>query len=73
MGVEYTAYDVRRDPDAYDRLIHRYQSRVTATVVIGEKVFRGFGRNREAIERALREAGVTGSPPGPGGGDGEGG
>ncbi|GAB6875433.1 hypothetical protein JCM13210_01590 [Thermaerobacter litoralis] len=48
---------MRQDPDAYDRLVHRYQSRVTATVVIDGQVFRGFGRNREAIQRALQGAG----------------
>lgn len=44
-----------RDAEAYDRLVNRYESRVTATVVIDGQVFRGFARNREAIEKALKE------------------
>ena len=51
---------MRKDPEAYDRLVNRYRSRVTATVVIDGKVFRGFGRNREAIERALQDQGSQG-------------
>lgn len=44
-----------RDAEAYDRLVNRYESRVTATVVIDGQVFRGFARNRDAIEKALKE------------------
>lgn len=58
---------MRKDPEAYERLVNRYQSRVTATVVIDGEVFRGFGRNREAIERAL-EGGASPEGQGAGGG-----
>ncbi|HEY8393540.1 MAG TPA: glutaredoxin domain-containing protein [Thermaerobacter sp.] len=55
MGIPFESYDVTADPEAYDRLVNRYESRVTATVVIDGRVFRGFGRNREAIARALQD------------------
>jgi glutaredoxin len=41
-GIEYEDRDVSVDADAVNDLIHKYQSRSTPTLVIGEEVMIGF-------------------------------
>lgn len=54
-GVPFVAYDVRADEKAFRRLVEELDSRVTATLVIGGEVIRGFGANRQRVEQLLAQ------------------
>lgn len=54
-GVAVDVRDVGRDPDASLDLFARAGRLGVPTVVIGDRVFDGFGVNREEIESLLRE------------------
>ena len=45
-GVEYESRDVSRDPSAVQDLVHKYGSRSTPTLVIGDEVMIGFDPER---------------------------
>ncbi|HSE04958.1 MAG TPA: glutaredoxin family protein [Methylomirabilota bacterium] len=54
-GVAVAVRDVGRDPEASLDLFARVGRLGVPTVVIGDRVFDGFGVHREAIESLLRE------------------
>ena len=54
-GVAVDVRDVGRDPDASLDLFARAGRLGVPTVVIGDRVFDGFGVHREEIESLLRE------------------
>ena len=45
-GIEYQELDVSLDQNAIEDLVHKYQSRTTPTLVIGEEVMIGFDPER---------------------------
>ena len=45
-GIEYQERDVSLDQSAIQDLVHKYQSRTTPTLVIGEEVMIGFDPER---------------------------
>ena len=45
-GIEYQERDVSLDQNAIEDLVHKYQSRTTPTLVIGEEVMIGFDPER---------------------------
>lgn len=49
----YEERDVSEDPQAVEDLIHKYQSRSTPTLVIGEEVMIGFDPDR--LEQIMAE------------------
>lgn len=54
-GVAVDVRDVGRDPEASLDLFARAGRLGVPTVVIGERVFDGFGLHREEIETLLRD------------------
>jgi glutaredoxin len=54
-GVAVDVRDVGRDPDASLDLFARAGRLGVPTIVIGDRVFGGFGVHREEIEGLLRE------------------
>ena len=54
-GVALDVRDVGRDPEASLDLFARSGRLGVPTVVIGERVFDGFGLHREEIETLLRD------------------
>jgi len=60
LGVAYEALDINDEANAAE-LRDRYGSTVTPTVVVGDKVFRGFARQRTAIMEALMAGGFIGA------------
>ena len=55
-GVAVDVRDVGRDPEASLELFTRLGRLGVPTVVIGDRVFAGFGAHREAIDAWLRDA-----------------
>jgi len=51
-NIEFEEYDVTKDKDARRRLVHKYHSYSTPTVVVGETVITGF--DLPALEKALK-------------------
>ncbi|WP_066289679.1 glutaredoxin family protein [Bacillus sp. FJAT-29937] len=45
-GFSYTAKDIKKDQNARNDLINKYQSFSTPTIVIGEEVITGFDLER---------------------------
>ena len=45
-GIEYEDRDVSVDMKAVEELVHKYQSRSTPTVVVGDEVMVGFDPER---------------------------
>lgn len=45
-GIAYEDRDISRDPAAAQDLVHKYGSRSTPTIVIGEEVMVGFDPER---------------------------
>jgi len=56
-GVGYEARDIS-DPETSRRLADELGSSITPTIVIGERVFRGFAANFEGIAEALSSEGL---------------
>ena len=54
-GVAVDVRDVGKDPEASLELFTRVGRLGVPTIVIDERVFVGFGAQREAIEAALRD------------------
>lgn len=54
-GIPFVAYDIRADEKAYRRLVKELGSLVTATLVIGDEVIKGFGANRQRVEQLLAQ------------------
>ncbi|HET8576717.1 MAG TPA: glutaredoxin family protein [Methylomirabilota bacterium] len=54
-GVAVDVRDVGRNPDASLELFKRMSRLAVPTIVIDERVFPGFGANRDAIEALLRD------------------
>ena len=52
-GIEYEDRDVSADAQAVEDLVHKYQSRSTPTLVIGEEVMIGFDPDR--LDELMRE------------------
>ncbi len=50
-GIEFTEYDVTRDPDALEELVEVHRSRITPTLVVGDRVILGF--DREQLDELL--------------------
>jgi len=64
LGVACVGRDVT-DPENARELLEEHGSSITPTIVIGDKVFRGFARQRTEVMEALLEAGlITGDQPG---------
>lgn len=45
-GIEFEDRDVTADPQAVEDLIHKYKSRMTPTMVIGDEIIVGFAPDR---------------------------
>lgn len=45
--------DITQDPEAFQALVHKYQSRATPTIVIDGQVVIGF--DRERLEQLLAQ------------------
>ena len=45
-GIEFEDKDVSSDAAAVEELVHKYQSRSTPTVVVGDEVMVGFDPER---------------------------
>jgi P-type Cu+ transporter len=56
LGVTYKALDIN-EPAVASELLEKHGSSVTPTIVVGDKVFRGFARQRTAIMESLLAAG----------------
>lgn len=52
-GIEYQDRDVSVDAEAVSDLVHKYQSRSTPTLVIGEEVMIGFDPDR--LDELMRD------------------
>ena len=52
-GIEYEDRDVSADAQAVNDLVHKYQSRYTPTLVIGEEVMIGFDPDR--LDELMRD------------------
>ena len=52
-GIEYEDRDVSADAQAVNDLVHKYQSRSTPTLVIGEEVMIGFDPDR--LDELMRD------------------
>lgn len=58
MGVGYDVLDVTEEDNA-SRLVEEFGSSITPTIVVGDRVFRGFARQRTAIMEAIMAGGPT--------------
>ena len=52
-GIEFQERDVSQDQNAVQDLVHKYQSRSTPTLIIGEQVMIGF--DPERLDELLAE------------------
>jgi glutaredoxin len=52
-GIEFQERDVSQDQNAVQDLVHKYQSRSTPTLIVGEQVMIGF--DPERLDEMLAE------------------
>ena len=53
-GILFEGKDIQADPQAYDELVNKWNSRAAVTLVIDSEVIIGLQRNRERLEKLLQ-------------------
>jgi arsenate reductase-like glutaredoxin family protein len=52
-GIVFEDKNIQADPQAYDELVNKWNSRAAVTLVIDSEVIIGLQRNRERLEKLL--------------------